>query len=551
MSVWYNNQTDHQYISVWYDSTGLRLLTGVRVTYRTANLLSPMADCNVSYKFESGEYVYYDDTLPNTMGNNWTHSFYCAGDTFLMTNASFYIDFGCASDDPYIQVGFDNDHSGHSMYSLNGGPWTTDDFEYLVEAVVEDVSLLEENVNVSGTITEEDDFVDGYKVSLLSADTCHFYLESQTGGESFNLRLFPVATRITGDGNALWLEEGPTDTKSHQFDAVAGEYVVLVEPHVDGVDNGSYNLYWTYNPAPPELTSPPPIDADGNIQLSWNASPDSDLAYYNVYRGSYADFPLTPSNLISIPGSVTGTSFEDQVWLPDGQYYYCVTAVDDTGHESEKSNIVNISVLDSTAPQTPVLDAPEQSPIDSDGLIYLNWSAPTDTDVELFRLYRADYSGFPLNTSYLIVTLNSTSYQDYAFLNGTYFYRVTAVDEKSLESTGSNEVQTTVIDIVDPDPPVNLTYRRIDDLIVLNWTASTSPDLSHYYIYCTTSPLLNGSLPPIANTTTSSWIGAKPPPGKYYYRIVAVDLNRRETSTREKTCTANTILYYRRFRVAY
>ncbi len=530
VSVWYNNQTDHQYISVKFDQTSLRIITGVRLIYRTANILSPMDDCNVSYKFESDEYVYYNDILTNTGGNNQTHAFYCTGDIFLMTNTSFYTDVGCASDDPFIQVGFDNDHSGHSLYSLNGGTWIPDEVEYLIEAIVEDILPLEHNINTTGIITISTDFVDGYKISLASGDTCHFYLKSQTSGEYFDLRLFSIETKLTSEGNAIWIENGSTEMKERQFDPVAGDYVLLVEPHTDEVDNGTYELYWTYDPNPPELNALPPIDSDGNIWLSWNASPDTDLAYYNVYRGTSRDVPITPSNRVSIPGNVTGTAFEDRSWLPDGQYYYLVTAVDNNGHESEKSNIVNVTVLDSTAPLSPILDLPQDFPIDNDGIIDLNWSAPIDMDVQLFKLYRAEYSGFPLNTSFLITTINSTTYQDFAFLNRTYFYRVTAVDEKNLESSESNEVQTAVIDTLDPAPPANLTYQRNETLIILNWSASMSPDVDYYYIYRAVDPILDSSsYILLANTSDTFWIDSVPPAGKYYYVIIAVDFNGRRS----------------------
>jgi fibronectin type 3 domain-containing protein len=531
VSVWYKNQTNCQYISVQFDSSVLRFITGVRLSYCTANLLNPMADCNISYKFESGEYIYYNDVLPNTTGNNRTHAFFCRGDTFLMTNSPFYVDLGCASDDPYIQVGFDNHHSGHSMYSLNGGLWTFDSVEYLMEPIVENVTALGEKTNVSEVITVNNDFIDGYKISLISGDVCHFYVRAATAEKHFNMRFFPLNIKLTSDTNAIWLEEGPTERKSKQYNPMTGDYILLVEPDIDGVDNGTYFFYWTYAPEPPTVNVLPSLDNDGNVELSWRDPTDTDIAYYNIYRGISPDFPTDLAHRISIPGNVTGTTFQDASWLPNGQYFYGVTAVDNTGHESAKSNVINTTVLDSTAPGNPTVLPPQDFPIDNDGIVNLSWTPSMDGDLQSFRLYRAKYAGFPLNSTYLITNLSSTSYPDYILYNGIYFYRVTAVDDNGLESLGSNEVNTTVLDSVNPAPPQNLTWKQRDRQIILNWSKSNALDLQFYYIFRATQPILNiSTLNPIANTSRLSWIDLDLPPGLYYYAIIAVDLNERRSS---------------------
>lgn len=526
ISVWYYNVTDQQDISVQFASTTLRLITGVRITYRTQNLLNPMADCNISYKFESTEYVYYNDILPNTTGNNQTHAFYCQGDTFLLTGSAFYIDLGCASDDPYIQVGYDKDHSGYSMYSLNGGPWTPDSVEYLLEAIVENVTILGENYNITGYITTSNDFVDGYKISLTTGDTCHFYLKAATTGEHFNMRFFPITTRLTSDTNALWLMEGPITEKNKQLEPIAGEYVLLIEPDIDKVDNGTYFLYWTYAPEPPVVTTLPSLDNDGNIPLTWNSPSDTDIAYYNIYRGNSSDVPMDPAHMISTPGLIIGNSYEDATWLPDGQYFYIITAVDNFGHESTKSNTVNTTVQDSTAPANPILQNPLDFPIDNDGIVNITWSQVLEGDLASYRVYRTNYSGFPLNSTYLIANTSKKSFLDYVLFDGSYFYRVTALDDNGLESSGSNEVQTTVIDAIPPDSPKNLTYQREANRITLTWVAPDNIDLSFYYIFRENTPIQNISiLRPIANTTAIAWNDSNSLPGTYYYAVLAVDLN--------------------------
>lgn len=440
VSTWYYNMTDQQDISVRFDSTTLRLVTGVRLTYRTQNLLNPMADCNVSYKFESSEYVYYNDILPNTTGDNWTHAFYAQGDTFLMTNSSFYIDLGVASDDPYIQVGFDKDHSGYSMYSLNGGPWTPDTVEYLMEAIVENVTTLGEKENVSGIITPDTDFVDAYRLTLTTGDVSHFYVKSATPGKYFNMRLFPVSTKLTSDSNAIWLEEGPTSEKSKQYSSVTGEYVLLVEPNTDGVDNGTYYLSWTYDPEPPTVNMLPPYD-NGTVELSWSSSPDADVAYYNLYRGTTVDVPMDSAHLISELGTITGNSFNDTTWLLEGQYFYTVAAVDNTGHESTKSNVVNTTVFDTSDPNPPMNLTYQRQ----DHLLLLNWSAPTDPDLEFYYIFRSMTPIQNISTMNPIANTTLTSWVAAAPPPGTYYYAVIAVDLNGRRSSMSNTVSVMIL----------------------------------------------------------------------------------------------------------
>jgi len=100
------------------------------------------------------------------------------------------------------------------------------------------------------------------------------------------------------------------------------------------------------------------------------------------------------------------------------------------------------------------------------------------------------------------------------------------MDDNNLESIGSNEVNTTVIDSIYPSSPKNLTYQEQGRLIILNWSKSNALDLHFYYIFRASQPILNTSnLNPLGNTSLSSWIESDLLLGSYYYCIVAVDIN--------------------------
>lgn len=76
---------------------------------------------------------------------------------------------------------------------------------------------------------------------------------------------------------------------------------------------------------------------DSVVDLSWNANPESDIAGYNLYRNE-----LTPGEYQKVNSQlVTGTSYTDTGVINDMEYYYTVTAVDDSNNESGYSNEVS------------------------------------------------------------------------------------------------------------------------------------------------------------------------------------------------------------------
>ncbi|HEX6208641.1 MAG TPA: S8 family serine peptidase [Actinomycetota bacterium] len=100
----------------------------------------------------------------------------------------------------------------------------------------------------------------------------------------------------------------------------------------------------------------PPTDvsaqaaAGGGIDLSWEASSGSDVAGYNVYRGTMSGFPPSPANRIA--SLVAGTEHSDPGWnTVDGTtYYYVVRAESSEGDEGEVSSEVS-ATADATPPE--------------------------------------------------------------------------------------------------------------------------------------------------------------------------------------------------------
>jgi hypothetical protein len=71
------------------------------------------------------------------------------------------------------------------------------------------------------------------------------------------------------------------------------------------------------------------LPTTSGVAVSWTADTESDLAGYNVYRGTVASGPFTKLNA----GLLAAASYEDTL-APLGSSFYTATAVDFSGNES-------------------------------------------------------------------------------------------------------------------------------------------------------------------------------------------------------------------------
>ena len=89
-------------------------------------------------------------------------------------------------------------------------------------------------------------------------------------------------------------------------------------------------------PASPLLSGE---EAEGGVALTWTAAPDSDLAFYHVYR---SDTPFDPDTATVVFATVLDTALFDSV--ESGAWHYAVRAVDRNGNASDPSNVVTVDV---------------------------------------------------------------------------------------------------------------------------------------------------------------------------------------------------------------
>ncbi|WP_040356673.1 DUF7594 domain-containing protein, partial [Colwellia piezophila] len=119
---------------------------------------------------------------------------------------------------------------------------------------------------------------------------------------------------------------------------------------LDAMESGfAAHLVVVYGDASDDLAPAAPVnvaatDGFNSITVSWDASTESDVIGYKVYRREHdEDFFDSPIH----PGLLTQTSFEDTIVVFGQSYQYVVRAVDARNQESGNSLFATSTVLDS------------------------------------------------------------------------------------------------------------------------------------------------------------------------------------------------------------
>jgi fibronectin type 3 domain-containing protein len=177
------------------------------------------------------------------------------------------------------------------------------------------------------------------------------------------------------------------------------------------------------------------------MALSWTASTDSGctvsvIDHYNLYKATYAITASTDLRTIT-PISVAGNNatYTDSTGTPNTTYWYVLTAVDPSGNESAKSNIITMTTAADTMAPAAITDL-KASP--TAGQVQLTWCKPSDNvGVNHYDIYRKEQGTILTDadtvTANKIATFTNAgtclSYNDTPLTSGhTYSYAVISVD---------------------------------------------------------------------------------------------------------------------------
>ena len=232
-----------------------------------------------------------------------------------------------------------------------------------------------------------------------------------------------------------------------------------------------------YNETPPG--APKALKAEGSdnaITLSWSASPEKDVAGYNVYRAEIGVSGKAPAVLLN-GQPIKDTRFKDDI--PQGvqsQFKYTVKAINTSGVEGEASAAALAQLTDKTPPPSPLLIRAQAAP----GKVAIIFTLAPTPDLKEYQIYRAAQNE-PEPVKVATLPPDSLGYLDSKVRGGLqYSYAVVAVDLRGNASSASN--------VLSAQPPVDKLTAPADlkavlgkDKVSLSW--SDSPAALAYYVF--------------------------------------------------------------------
>jgi len=219
---------------------------------------------------------------------------------------------------------------------------------------------------------------------------------------------------------------------------------------------------------------------DNEILLSWTAPGDND--WTGNLTGQFAIFySTTPGEaeashydnaqiIISTTNCPPVTSYQLSVTglTSDTTYYFVLWTADEVPNWSGLSNVTTGWTRDDIAPSAPI----GLTAIAGNEEVTLFWTKNAETDVESYNIYRSTNQ-----TAWSVVgSTTSINYNDINLENNvTYWYRITAVDTSSNESSTSTVVSAMPY-LLDGMAPAAVTDFAAatslqDNEILLSWTS--------------------------------------------------------------------------------
>src|ERR1017187_9399842 len=253
---------------------------------------------------------------------------------------------------------------------------------------------------------------------------------------------------------------------------------------------------------------PTPAAADQSVELTWDPSPSSDVAGYNVYYGpASGDY----NSMISA-GAVT--DLEISGLLEGVTYYFAVTAYDSSGQESELSNEVSYTVP-GISPPGDITSIRQPFPG-----VTVDWVPNPSADVIGYNVYFGTQSGYYSDEVSVTGTNEAVIYG--LAQGATYYFVVTALDSSGEESVYSSEASYTVPALAPPGPITSIQPALLADGVTLMWDPSPSAEVTGYNVYSSPDSGYGFNLISMSDTNEATIYGLLEGL-TYYFEVTAYD----------------------------
>lgn len=275
----------------------------------------------------------------------------------------------------------------------------------------------------------------------------------------------------------------------------------------------------TVDNQPPEPVTALVADVAGRtVSLAWQASVSGDVRGYLITRNGSVLGASGPVIGDVTRFLITATESQDEQ-VPDGTYEYAVYTYDQLGNVSAPAAVE--ATVEQRAPHITLSSPVAGEAFDQSLVLQI---ATEDQDISVVRYsYRAagDSTWLPLAPDSAAAPF-LYSWPTTALPHGSYDVRAEAWDTGGLSAV-SPAVTVIKRDITPPAAPATLTARVTEDVVRLEWPASTDTDVVGYQIWVR-DPVLDESimLASVQSILTSLEV-PDVPEGVYHIYLVAED----------------------------
>ncbi|MBI2580281.1 hypothetical protein HYV85_00555 [Candidatus Woesearchaeota archaeon] len=214
----------------------------------------------------------------------------------------------------------------------------------------------------------------------------------------------------------------------------------------------------------------------GNVDLTVSGPGTTFNVTFNISNST--GFFNTTGNISAVTLDNDSSNGWSAVWdttrfAEDGTYTVSVRAYSAANALLGTDSAITIEV-DNLIPANVTAINVYDYPTDTDGNLVINWTSTASPDLDHYNLYRSQTRSFNASTGTLLKSVAGNTTTDNVPA-GTWFYKVTSVDNVGRESNASPEANTTV-DLVGPTGTmdINATYARDNDTVKFTYTGSAT-----------------------------------------------------------------------------
>jgi hypothetical protein len=312
-----------------------------------------------------------------------------------------------------------------------------------------------------------------------------------------------VRHNISAIPNTTYVVTGLTNMTAYSFEVVAVNTSNIASGKSDTVSATPIN---TVAPAVP--TNVEAVSGNAEVTLTWNENVEADIRGYDVYvDGDRANV-----------STVTGTTYLATGLTNATAYSFEVVAINTSNLQSEKSEAVSATPLNTVAPAVPT----NVEAVSGNAEVTLTWDENEEADIQGYDVY---VDGVRTNGS----TVTGSTYQVTGLTNAiAYSFEVVAINKSNTASEKSEAVSATPLNTVAPAVPTNVAAVSGDQRVTLSWNANEEVDIKGYDVYVdgvrTNASIISGATYVVTGLTNAT---------AYSFEVVAINTSNLQSEKSE------------------